>query len=75
MKIKLSGLAAEILKAETIDYNGKKDAKNLIDHLSKQDADLKKIQLFISVNENLISEEKGFSESDEVFVFNAFAGG
>ncbi len=75
MKIKLSGQAAEILKAETIDYNGKKDAKNLIDYLSKQDADLKKIQLFISVNENLVSKEKAFSESDEILVFNAFAGG
>ena len=75
MKIKLSGQTAEILKAEIIDYNGKKDAKNLIDHLSKQDTDLKKIQLFISVNENLVSEEGEFSESDEILVFNAFAGG
>ncbi len=75
MKIKLSGLAAEKLKAEFIDYNGKKDAKNLLDYLSKQDSNLKKIKLFVSVNENLISEEINFLDTDEVFVFNAFAGG
>lgn len=75
MKIKLSGLAAEKLKAEFIDYGGIKNAKNLLNYLSKQDEELNKIKLFVSVNENLVSEEKDFLESDEVFVFNAFAGG
>ena len=75
MKIKLSGLAAEKLKSEKMDYSGIKDVENLLKSLSKQYPELEKIQLYVSVNEDLASENLTFKEADEVLVFNAFSGG
>ena len=75
MKIQLSGLAAEKLKLETLDYSGIKDVENLLKDLSKQNSELEKKQLYVSVNEDLASENLAFNEADEVLVFNVFAGG
>ena len=75
MKINLSGLAAEILRTESIEYTDTKDVNTLLKVLQAKSMTLGSAKLFVTINEELAEGQQTFKESDEVFVFNPFAGG
>lgn len=75
MIIKLSGLAAEMIHNESIEYSGSKDVKTLLQFLQSQSDVYSNMKLFVSVNEELADEKQVFSEDDTVFVFSPFSGG
>lgn len=75
MKINLSGLAAEILQTESVEYTDIKDVKTLLKSLQSKSVVLGSAKLYVTINEELADEQQTFKEGDEVFVFNPFAGG
>ena len=75
MKISLSGLAAEILQTESVEYTDTKDVKTLLKVLQAKSKILGSAKLYVTINEDLADKKQTFKESDEVFVFNPFAGG
>lgn len=75
MKIKLSGLAAEMIHTEIIEYSGFKDVKTLLQYLYSNSDGYSNIKLFVSINEKLADEKQVFTENDSVFVFSPFSGG
>ena len=75
MKISLSGLAAEILQTENIEYTDTRDVKTLLKVLQAKSKTLGSSKLYVTIKEDLVDEKQTFKESDEVFVFNPFAGG
>jgi len=75
MKINLSGLSAEILQTESIDYTDTKDVKTLLNILRSKSDILDSAKLYVTVNEELVDENQSFNDNDKVLVFNPFAGG
>jgi len=75
MIIKLSGLAAEMIHNESIEYSGSKDVKTLLQFLHSKADVYSNIKLFVSINEELANEKQIFTEEDVVFVFTPFSGG
>ena len=75
MKINLSGLTAEILQTESIEYTDTKDVNTLLKVLQAKSRILSSAKLYVTINEELAEERQTFKESEEVFVFNPFPGG
>jgi len=75
MIIKLSGLAAEMIHTESIEYSGSKDVKTLVQYLYSKSEVYSNIKLFVSINEELANEKQIFTEEDFVLVFTPFSGG
>ena len=75
MIIKLSGLAVEMIHAESIEYSGSKDVNSLLQFLKSKSDVYSNIKLFVSINEELADEKKNFTEDDTILVFTPFSGG
>ncbi|MCF8379876.1 MAG: MoaD/ThiS family protein [Bacteroidales bacterium] len=75
MRIKLSGIAAEILKTNSIDYSDSREVKTLLESIQSKSEILRKAKIYVSINGELASNEQSFGEKDKVLVFNPFTGG
>jgi molybdopterin converting factor small subunit len=75
INIQLSGIAAELINQTQINIEKPASLKNLHKELVKMNAGLEKYSIYFSVNGQKESLEYKLKDSDEVLVFNPFAGG
>lgn len=75
INIQLSGIAAELINNTHISMEKPSNLKALHSELIKMNAGLEKYSLHFSVNGQKESLDYKLKDSDDVLVFNPFAGG
>jgi molybdopterin converting factor small subunit len=75
MKVKLTGIAADLYGSNELEVNGISRVDQLNNSLKSHIKGLDNYTYKISVNNKLAPDELELSEQDQVIVFNPFAGG
>lgn len=76
MLVKLSGIVADTLKKRNIEYNGKNNRVSLLNEIKKMDQTLSEFSLDLAINSELsVNDDDSFEDTDDLLIFNAFAGG
>jgi molybdopterin converting factor small subunit len=75
MKITLTGITAELVDSGDLDVSSLKNVEDLKNQLLLRAPELHNYKIKVAVNSVLAEERQTLDQEDEVFVFNAYAGG